>query len=199
MPYQNQYRQNKYLKDRDWEIIQQEYDKGLTYKEVLKRFKISPKTILKAQNRGLLKFRDKKDAWVKSINCGRRKIKDISSYQYYKKLCSFKFNLSEFPFEFDFKIIEEFGWYKAKNNGDNPNGVSRDHKVSIKYGFENKIDPEIISHPANCELILQKENSKKNSKNSLTLQELLDRIENCNLKYGRVARETVRQRESKPF
>ena len=85
-------------------------------------------------------------------------------------------------------LIREFGWYKAKNNGDNPFGVSRDHMVSIKYGFDNEIDPKIISHPANCELILQRDNSRKNSKNSLTLEELIIRIDNWNSKYGHVAR-----------
>ena len=58
--------------------------------------------------------------------------------------------------------------------------------ISIKYGFENKIDPMIISHPANCNLILQKENSRKNKKISLSLPELLIKINQWEEKYGQV-------------
>ncbi len=96
------------------------------------------------------------------------------------------FNLSDFPSEFEFELVDKFGWYKAKNNGDNPSGVSRDHMLSVKFGFENSIDPMLISHPANCKLILQVENSRKNKKNSLSLDELLERINVWNFKYGQV-------------
>ncbi|NBO36842.1 hypothetical protein EBU91_04835 [bacterium] len=172
----------------DWEVIQSEYDSGLNYKQLLKKFKLTPKKIIKAQKSGQLKFRNRKDAWKKSVETGNRKIKEKNNklYKDYRELCSFNFNLSDFSDEFDFGLIEKFGWYKAKNCGDNPGGVSRDHMISIKYGFENQIDPMIISHPANCKLILQVENSKKREKNSLTLSELLNRIKNWNLKYGQV-------------
>ena len=80
------------------------------------------------------------------------------------------FSLDAYPEEFDFSLIEKYGWYKAKNNGDNPNGVSRDHMFSVKDGFLNKIDPKIISHPANCRLVLQRENAKKRNKSCITLE-----------------------------
>lgn len=53
-------------------------------------------------------------------------------FKYYKRQCMFKFALNSYEKEFDFKLIEENGWYKAKNHGDNLNGVSRDHIFSVK-------------------------------------------------------------------
>lgn len=112
--------------------------------------------------------------------------KDLTEKQVYKKECRFNFNLKDFPDEFNFKLIEEHGWYSAKNRGNNLNGVSRDHMVSISYGFKNNIDSEIISHPANCQLLEHTKNSKKNAKCSITIEELYKRIEEWNVKYNKV-------------
>lgn len=169
----------------DWIDIQNSYNNGLTYREIVKKYKISPQKIKKAREDGFLEFRNLSDAWKSGISSGRRKVNntsDISIYKNYKTNCQFKFNVYDYPSEFDIGIVEKFGWYKASNNGNNPNGVSRDHMISIRYGFENHIDVRIISHPANCQLILQKENSRKNKKISLTLGELLIRINNWNIK-----------------
>lgn len=103
-----------------------------------------------------------------------------SLYRYQTK---FNFSLSDFPEEFDFELIEKFGWYSAKNRGNNLNGISRDHKISVLYGYENNIDPKIISHPANCELIRHNDNVSKGKKNSITLEELQERIKVWNFKY----------------
>jgi predicted nucleic acid-binding Zn-ribbon protein len=107
----------------------------------------------------------------------------MSDKKKYKLDCEFKFNLSDYPEEFNFELIKTYGWYKAKNHGNNLDGISRDHIYSIEEGFKNKIDPKIISHPANCKLIKQKENSKKHSKSSITIEELLIKIEMWNKKY----------------
>ena len=48
--------------------------------------------------------------------------------------------------------------------------------ISVRYGFENAISPEIISHPANCKLIRHIENQEKRTKCTLTLQELITKI-----------------------
>ena len=53
----------------------------------------------------------------------------------------------------------------------------------IKEGFLNKIDPKIISHPANCQLLLHKDNIKKYINSSITLNELYQRIIKWNDKY----------------
>ena len=89
-----------------------------------------------------------------------------------------------YPEEFDFNLIEQYGWYKAKNRGNNPNGVSRDHIYSIEEGYKNLIDPYIISHPANCMLIQQRKNASKHIKSNISIERLIEKIKQWNEKYG---------------
>lgn len=110
--------------------------------------------------------------------------RNSTEYQVYKANCQFKFNLLDYPNEFDFTLIEKYGWYKAKNHGDNLNGISRDHMVSIKFGFKNNIDYNIINHPANCKLMRHNDNVSKHSNCSITIDELLCRINRWNIKYN---------------
>lgn len=51
-------------------------------------------------------------------------------------------------------------------------GYDLDHKYSVVEGFKNNVDPLIISHYKNLEVVTWKENSNKKSKCSLTLKEL---------------------------
>lgn len=104
------------------------------------------------------------------------KRKHLSEYQLYRTRCQFNFSLKDYPTKFDFVLIEKYGWYQAKNRGNNLNGVSRDHAISIKFGWEHQISPDIIAHPANCVLMKHSENKHKNTNCSLTLEELLERI-----------------------
>jgi len=55
-------------------------------------------------------------------------------------------------------------------------GYALDHKYSIYDGFENNIDPKIIGHWKNLQIITISENSKKHRNSSITLEELLDEI-----------------------
>lgn len=103
----------------------------------------------------------------------------------YRTECSFKFNLSDYPNEFNFELIKKFGWYKAKNNGNNLCGVSRDHMYSVMDGYRNNINPNIISHPANCRLITHSENISKGDKSIITIENLLERIDIWNKKYDK--------------
>ena len=112
------------------------------------------------------------------------KLKDKNQKQIYKYFCKFTFSLNDFPNEFDFNLIKQFGWYKAKNRGDNLLGVSRDHKYSCEEGFKHLIDPYLISHPANCKLLQHIENSSKYIKCSITIDELQTNVINWNKKYG---------------
>jgi hypothetical protein len=107
----------------------------------------------------------------------------VVGYDRYKADCRFMFPLHNYPNEFDFSLIEKYGWYKAKNRGDNANGVSRDHIISVKWGFENNVGPKYISHPANCQLMRQCENSSKGKKKSISVEELKEKIKNWDLKY----------------
>ncbi len=108
---------------------------------------------------------------------------DLTKLVEYRLACKFNFNLKDFPNEFDFSLIEKHGWYKPANKGNNLYGVSRDHMISVRYGFDNNIDPKILSHPANCKLLPHAENHAKHTKNSITLEELEIKIITWNIKY----------------
>ena len=109
--------------------------------------------------------------------------KNMEEYQKYRLDCNFKFNLSDYKDEFDFSLVEEYRWYSPTNKNNNISGVSRDHMLSVREGFENGIDPNIISHPANCRLMIHSENISKNKKSIITLDELIDRIKKFEEKY----------------
>lgn len=106
-----------------------------------------------------------------SINADKR--------DYYRN-CSFRFWVYKYPKWFDLKIVEEYGWYStpgSKRNGiKNLNGVSRDHMLSIHDGYVQNIDPKLMSHPANCCLILHAHNNLKNTKSKIGIKQLLQRI-----------------------
>lgn len=112
---------------------------------------------------------------------GTRSNNDLEIYRWD---CRFRFNLADYPDEFDFELVEQYGWYSAANRGNNLNGVSRDHIVSVRYGYDNDIPPEVIAHPANCRLIRQSENASKNARCDLTIDELYDSIALWNERYS---------------
>lgn len=120
---------------------------------------------------------------VKTIHPSAIESKRLYSYQ-----CRFNFSPSEYPewFSEASSLIKSYGWYSAANRGNNLNGCSRDHLYSISDGFKNKIDPKILSHPANCEIKPHSENQKKNRNSSITINELLSRIKMFEEKYGEV-------------
>ena len=101
----------------------------------------------------------------------------LDAMEVYRFECKFQFQLNKYPTAFDFDSLRKHGMYTAPNRGNNFNGLVRDHMVSIFYGFENSIPPEIIRHPANCQLLILSENSKKNKSCSISIEELYERIE----------------------
>ena len=124
-----------------------------------------------------------------SMKCARnyrrlKEIQNIEEQQIYRSQTKFKFALNSYPNEFDFWLIKESGWYKASNHGDNLKGISRDHMFSVDEGYKQCVDPYLISHPANCKLMKHEDNFKKLTKCSITLDELLDRVDKWNNKYG---------------
>ena len=48
-----------------------------------------------------------------------------------------------------------------------------DHKLSIEYGYTNKVDAAIIGHWCNFEILKASENYTKHSKSSITLEQLM--------------------------
>jgi len=101
-----------------------------------------------------------------------------TEWKQYNIACKFIFNVYNYPKYLDLQLINEHGWYSASNRGNNLNGISRDHMFSVKQGFRQKVCPKIISHPANCQLLLHSLNSSKKTKCSITIEELKERIKN---------------------
>jgi len=106
----------------------------------------------------------------------KKKPYDKNSYKYQ---CRFSFDIYSYPGRFDLSLVNKYGWFKPTNYKEpNLNGVSLDHMYSIDEGYKNKIDPEIIKHPANCALMLHRDNKKKGTNSSITIEELKIRIDN---------------------
>jgi hypothetical protein len=106
-------------------------------------------------------------------------------YKFYRPSCEFDFDFKTFEAEFNTTDLKKLGWYSPSNKGNNLNGVSKDHMYSVKEGFINKIDPEIIKHPANCQLLKYSENSIKKTSCSITIDELISRIKEWNDKFNK--------------
>jgi hypothetical protein len=107
-------------------------------------------------------------------------LEEKTDYEIYFKESSWaKSMFSELYHEYK-DLIESYGVFDAFKN---TKGVVRDHAFSRKSGFDLGVFPEIIRHIENCQIILHSDNVKKNvSKNitsdSLTLEELPDKIQN---------------------
>lgn len=71
---------------------------------------------------------------------------------------------------FDLSLITQFGFRNSKTN---PNGITRDHRVSVNHAIRNNYDPYYIKHPLNCELMTFNENNSKNTNSSITYEELV--------------------------
>lgn len=132
----------------------------------------------------ILPYRRVKNKYCSDICRKNKQRQAFNAFKIYRCDAKFKFALNKYPNEFDFSLIKEHGWYKAKNHGNNLDGVSRDHMYSIKEGYKSKVDPRLIAHPANCKLMRHTKNFQKWTTCSITLDELYNRIKNWDLKYG---------------
>jgi len=112
-------------------------------------------------------------------------------FKIYRSLSQFKFNLKDYGF--DFNLVEKHGWYSAKNRGDNVDGVSRDHMFSVKEGFRRLVNPLLLAHPANCQLIVNRNNQSKCDDCSITIEELEKRIKDFDKKYGKYYKEKIKK------
>ena len=75
-------------------------------------------------------------------------------------------------------LLSECGVFHSTKNS---KGVVRDHIYSRKSGCYNKVFPEILRHPCNCQLLTHAENISKSQSNSklsddITLYDLFDKI-----------------------
>ena len=108
---------------------------------------------------------------------------EITSRTQYRYLCRFTFSICKFPNWFNCDLLKIHGMYKASNRGNNLQGISRDHMLSIFDGYNQNISPTIINHPANCQLISHPDNQMKNINSILTLDQLAERIKQFELLY----------------
>jgi hypothetical protein len=104
------------------------------------------------------------------------------NYKLYKFASTFKFKQKDHPHLFNDKLIKKYGWYQptnTKSGQPNLNGLSWDHLFRVEEGFKLGISPEIMSHPANAELVPHSINQKRR-KSMINYDELLLRIEKYN-------------------
>ena len=176
------------ITDMTWSQIQIDYDFGLSIRDLCKKYVMSGKTIAKARTLNLFTSRTLSDAIKIAQVTKPRDYSEVRKHRSalvnYRADCAFKFNLSDFPDEFDFTLIESYGWYKPKNRGNNLSGVSRDHAVSVRYGYDNNLPAEHLAHPANCVLMQHGKNVSKGKNNTMSYEELLNRIETWDRKYN---------------
>jgi hypothetical protein len=80
--------------------------------------------------------------------------------------------------------------YKKYKDTINPSNLPRgrtkgtyqlDHVMSKFDGFSKRVDPEMISHPANLRMMTSTENQSKNSKSHYTKEQLFEGIEKFNI------------------
>lgn len=118
-----------------------------------------------------------------------------TAYKEYRRKCGFNFT----------RELEEclFGEDKKAITNDTP---TKDHMVSVIYGFIHDIDPYLMSHPANCMILSNSNNSSKNGSCSITLDELTERVEWFNSTilaktedYAKKYRKTARHRLGNMF
>lgn len=100
-----------------------------------------------------------------------------SNIKTYRRACKFKISKTLNPELFKTQLLEQYGWYRAANHpkGYNPKGATWDHLFRVEDGYKLAVDPKIMSHPANAEMISWEENFAR-KKSSITLDELLARI-----------------------
>ena len=96
----------------------------------------------------------------------------------------FIFNVYHYPDLFDIGYINKVGWYSRGGNAGtwNPDGLSRDHKVSVTDAIKNGYDPYYIRHPVNCEIMTWVENNKKKTHSSMSYDDLVIKVEEYNMK-----------------
>lgn len=156
------------------QIILNHMDNGMSPTDIKKMYSIEYTDfgmfIKKCLGLKILSTKDAVNNYFRKIGRSLTDAKKI-----YQKDCSFKFDPYSLPDIPGYNLLLELGIYHPINN---PNGVCRDHMLSVEYGWRNNIAPEIISSPHNCQFITNLENITKNSKSALTIDELEYRIAN---------------------
>lgn len=107
---------------------------------------------------------EKNGLWVPNI--------EISDYNFYFKIS----NWIDYMFDLQIEGKELIAKNGIFNGINNCHGVVRDHKLSRRSGYELRIFPEILRHPCNCEILKNSDNISKGRNNSITLENLFEKI-----------------------
>lgn len=133
-----------------------------------KAFMNDPKT--KAYYR---KWREEKGDWIP--------LSEKTDYEIYYKCANWIASMFNKANTEETLLLKENGIF---NQYTNTKGCVRDHMYSRKSGFKNRVFPELLRHPCNCQIITHSENVSKAQKgkqyqdtNSQTLEELFRKIE----------------------
>lgn len=119
------------------------------------------------------KIMEEKGYWVKLI--------DKPIVEIYKSLSNWNKRIFDLIDDFEqLTLIKNFGVYNCKTNKE---GVVRDHMFSRQDGFEMGVFPEILRHPANCQILTHRNNCAKRitryrDRSDITLDNLFDKIIN---------------------
>lgn len=95
-----------------------------------------------------------------------------------REIYEFKFNVFDYPELFDLDMLKTIGF----KNRSNPNGIVRDHKVSIHEAKKQGYDPYYISHVMNCELLRAYDNTAKGARCSISYEELVKLVDEYDAK-----------------
>lgn len=109
-------------------------------------------------------------------NTARKKITNDDIKKSYWRECSFSFDVFSFPCIPGYELLQKYSFSRPQEKDPLKSYIHRDHMISIKYGYEHNIPSEHIRHPANCEILLEKDNTSKGGNCSITYQDLLERI-----------------------
>jgi hypothetical protein len=99
-----------------------------------------------------------------------------NDYYFYRDLSNWKCQVLNYNIV-GIELLKNEKLYDKKNP--NKNALIRDHMYGRKSGFNNKVFPELLRHPANCQLITHGDNIKKSKLNNdcvIDLNELFDKI-----------------------
>jgi transposase-like protein/predicted transcriptional regulator len=103
-----------------------------------------------------------------------RRYRDISYGEFLKIENNFKKYKNDVMKITNQQPINELANYEKRGNSGVNGAFHLDHKFSILEGFKNNISPNIIGNIKNLEFIPWEENIKKRTKNSITINELLN-------------------------
>lgn len=103
-----------------------------------------------------------------------------------RTMYKFTFNVYHYSDLFDLQLLKEKGWYSPGGRAGkwNPDGLTRDHKISVNEAILNGYDPYYIKHPLNCELMSQQVNNSKKTKSSIAYNQLVKDIITYDLKFS---------------